>query len=250
MAPHNMTTVIGIARQPVVWLTLLLVALLAAMPYSAPLFAALFPDVPHPLYTRASFFELTLAHCQLVVLSSLVAAMIGIGLAIFVTRGVGREFAPMVSAIAAAGQTFPPVAVLALAVPLLGYGAVPALAALSLYAILPVLDGTLSGLANVPAAARDSAIGLGFAPAGLLWRIELPLALPFILAGLRNAVIINIGTATIGSSVGALSLGSPILEGLSAANPAYVIEGAAIVALLAVTVDRGFSALESALRPG
>ena len=101
--------------------------------------------------------------------------MIGIGLAIFVTRGAGREFAPMVSAIAAAGQTFPPVAVLALAVPLLGYGAAPALAALSLYAILPVLDGTLSGLANVPAAARNSAIGLGFAPAGLLWRIELPL---------------------------------------------------------------------------
>ncbi|MGO9673544.1 MAG: ABC transporter permease [Methylocella sp.] len=236
-------------REPVVWLTLLLVALLVAMPYSAPLFGAMFPDAPHPLYARASFFELTLAHCQLVASSSLIAATIGIGLAIFVTRRAGREFGPIVSAIAAVGQTFPPVAVLALAVPLLGYGAAPALAALSLYAILPILDGALSGLNNVPVAARDSAVGLGFAPFGLLWRIELPLAAPFILAGLRNAVIINIGTATIGSSVGALSLGSPILEGLSASNPAYVIEGALIVALLAVTVDRGFSALESALRP-
>jgi osmoprotectant transport system permease protein len=244
-----MMQLMKIAREPVVWLALLLIALLAAMPYSAPLFGALFPGVPHPLYTRASFFELTLAHCQLVASSSLIAATIGIGLAIFVTRGAGREFGPIVSAIAAVGQTFPPVAVLALAVPLLGYGAAPALAALSLYAILPVLDGTLSGLANVPASARDSAIGLGFAPSGLLWRIELPLALPFILAGLRNAVIINIGTATIGSSVGALSLGSPILEGLSASNPAYVIEGALIVALLAVTTDRGFAALERALAP-
>ncbi len=244
-----MTIMIRIAREPVAWLALLLVALLAAMPYSSPLFGALFPGVPHPLYTRASFFELTLAHCQLVASSSLIAATVGIGLAVFVTRGAGREFGPIVSAIAAVGQTFPPVAVLALAVPLLGYGQAPALAALSLYAILPVHDGALSGLQNVPAAARDSAIGLGFAPAGLLWRIELPLALPFILAGLRNAVIINIGTATIGSSVGALSLGSPVLEGLSASNPAYVIEGALIVALLAVTVDRGFAALERALAP-
>jgi osmoprotectant transport system permease protein len=249
MTQINMSGVIKIAREPVVWLALLLITLLAAMPYSAPVIGALYPDVPHPLYSRASFFELTLAHCQLVALSSLIAAIIGVGLAIFVTRGTGREFGPIVSAIAAVGQTFPPVAVLALAVPLLGYGAAPALAALSLYAILPILDGTLSGLANAPASARDAGVGLGFAPFGLLWRIELPLALPFILAGLRNAVIINIGTATIGSSVGALSLGSPILEGLSASNPAYVIEGALIVALLAVTIDRGFAALERALEP-
>jgi osmoprotectant transport system permease protein len=249
MTQTNMSGVIKIAREPVVWLALLLITLLAAMPYSAPVFSALYPDVPHPLYSRASFFELTLAHCQLVALSSLIAAIIGVGLAIFVTRGAGREFGPIVSAIAAVGQTFPPVAVLALAVPLLGYGAAPALAALSLYAILPILDGTLSGLHNAPAAARDAAAGMGFAPSGLLWRIELPLAAPFILAGLRNAVIINIGTATIGSSVGALSLGSPILEGLSASNPAYVIEGALIVALLAVTVDRGFAALERGLAP-
>jgi len=249
MTSHNMTLVITIMREPFAWLASLLIALLAAMPYSGPLFGALYPDVPHPLYARASFFELTLAHCQLVAISSLIAAAIGIGLAIFVTRGAGREFGPIVSALAAAGQTFPPVAVLALAVPLLGYGAAPALAALGLYAILPILEATLSGLHNAPAAARDAAAGIGFSPSGLLWRIELPLATPFILAGLRNAVIINIGTATIGSSVGALSLGSPILEGLSASNPAYVIEGALIVALLAVTVDRGFAALERAFAP-
>ncbi len=69
------------------------------------------------------------------------------------------------------------------------------------------------------------------------------------LAGLRNAVIINIGTATIGSSIGALSLGSPIIEGLSASNPAFVLEGATLVAILAVTTDRWFAWLEEILRP-
>jgi osmoprotectant transport system permease protein len=81
-------------------------------------------------------------------------------------------------------------------------------------------------------------------------RIELPLAFPFILSGLRNAVIINIGTAAIGSAAGALSLGSPIIEGLSASNPAYVLEGAVIVAVLAVAADRCFAWLKDLSRHG
>jgi osmoprotectant transport system permease protein len=245
-----LATLIRWTRAPGFWLTLALIAAIFFMPAAEPLFRALFPDIPHPIYARASFFELTLAHCQLVGLSSLAAAMIGIGLGVFATRDSGREFAAIISAIAAIGQTFPPIAVLALAVPLLGYGAAPALAALALYAILPILEATLTGLHAAPPETRQAAIGIGFAPAELLWRIELPLAAPFILAGLRNAVTINMGTATIGSSVGALSLGSPIIEGLSAANPAYVIEGAAIVALLAVSIDRGFEWLETILRSG
>ena len=79
-------------------------------------------------------------------------------------------------------------------------------------------------------------------------KVELPLAFPFILAGLRNAVIINIGTAAIASAAGALSLGSPIIEGLSASNPAYVLEGAAVVALLAMVTDRGFAWIEDRAR--
>ena len=91
---------------------------------------------------------------------------------------------------------------------------------------------------------------MGFAPRDVLWKIELPLAFPFILAGFRNAVIINIGTAAIGSAAGALSLGSPIIEGLSASNPAYVLEGAAVVALLAMVTDRGFAWIEDFTRGG
>ncbi|SFK32903.1 ABC transporter permease [Methylocapsa palsarum] len=236
------------ARRPGLWLFLLLVAAIFLMPSAGILFHALFPDDRHLIYSRATFLELTLAHCQLVALSSLAAAAAGIGLGVFATRESGREFAPVVRAMAAIGQTFPPVAVLALAIPALGYGAPPALAALALYAALPVLEGSITGLDGVPASARDAARGIGFSPFELLWRIELPLAAPFILAGLRTAVIINIGTATIASSAGALSLGSPILEGLSAANPAYVVEGGIIAALLAICVDRGFDWLSELLK--
>ena len=239
-----------ILRRPGLWAAIALVALVAFMPALRPLFVWLFPGNPHPLYTRASFLELTLAHVELVAISSLAAAAIGIGTGIFVTRPQGRDFLPMAGALAAVGQTFPPVAVLALAIPLLGYGAAPTLAALLIYAILPILEATITGLHDVPQSAREAARGMGFSAHQRLLRIELPLAAPFILAGLRNAVIVAIGTATIGSSVGALSLGSPILEGLSASNPAYVIQGASIVAALAIVTDRLFEWLEARIRPG
>lgn len=247
----NAITQTAPARFSIDWTLVLLLALFCVivllMPLSAPIFHWLFPDLQRPLYTRASFLELTVAHCELVFASTLAAAIIGIGAGIYVTRESGKEFLPLASALAAIGQTFPPVAVLALAIPLLGYGAAPALLALVLYSTLPILEAAIAGFYAAPAAVRDAALGLGFSPRGLLWRVELPLAAPFIFAGLRNAVIINIGTATIGSSVGALSLGSPIIEGLSASNPAYVIQGAIVVSLLAIIADRGFEALERAL---
>ncbi len=107
----------------------------------------------------------------------------------------------------------------------------------------------MTGLHAVPGPVREAAIGMGFGRLDVLWKIELPLAFPFILAGLRNAVIINIGTAAIGSAAGALSLGSPIIEGLSASNPAYVIEGALAVALLAMAADQCLALIEDRFRP-
>ncbi|WP_395666205.1 ABC transporter permease [Methylocella sp.] len=235
-------------RRPALRAAALLGLALAGLPWSAPLFHALFPDLARPVYTRASFFALALAHVELVVVSTGAAALAGVGLAVVATRRFGRDFAPLLGAAAAAGQVVPPVAVLALAVPMLGYGAAPTLAALGLYAVLPILEGALTGLASVPAAAREAAQALGFSPRGLLLRVELPLAAPFIVAGLRAAFIVNVGTAAIGSTVGALSLGSPIVEGLAAQNPAYVLQGALLVALLAVFFDRAFAAAEAVVR--
>ncbi len=219
------------------WFAVAYVALLAAAPHSRGLLSRAFPEVKHPLYDRASFLQLAFAHVQLVLFGTCIAALVGVGVAIFVTRPPGRQFLGLAGSLAATGQTFPPVAVLALAVPLVGYGEVPTVVALMLYAILPILESTVAGLHAVPRDVKDAARGLGFAPWRLLWAVELPLAAPYLMSGLRTATIVNIGTAAIGASVGALSLGSPIVEGLSASNPAYVLEGAMAAAALAIVAD-------------
>jgi osmoprotectant transport system permease protein len=221
-------------------LALALVALVLALPHLEAPMHWLFPEVERPVYRRASFLELTLSHLALVAASSAAAAIVGVTAGIFATRESGSEFEPLINAIAAIGQTFPPVAVLALSVPLLGYGGPPTFLALAVYAALPITESTIAGLHAVPRDAKDAAEGLGFSRLRRLVDVELPLASPIILSGIRIAVIINIGTATIGSTIGALTLGSPIIEGLAASNPAYLVEGAILVALLAILTDRLF----------
>ncbi|MDU4095707.1 MAG: ABC transporter permease, partial [Pantoea sp.] len=116
--------------------------------------------------------------------------------------------------------------------------------ALLLYGILPVLQGTLAGIESVPTSVKEVAQGVGMSRWQSLMRVELPLAAPVIIAGVRTSVIINIGTAAIASTVGAKSLGSPIIIGLSGFNTAYVIQGAVLTALLALVVDRLFERLQ------
>ena len=234
-------------RDPLLWLLALFIAILLALPYSAPLFSALFPELPRPVYQQQSFLALTLAHCWLVALSSLAATLIGVGAGIAVTRPAGREFRPLVETIAAMGQTFPPVAVLAIAVPVMGFGQQPAIIALILYGVLPILQATLAGLASVPVAAISVAEGMGMSGWQRLRNVELPLAAPVMLAGIRTSVIINIGTAAIASTVGANTLGTPIIIGLSGFNTAYIIQGALLVALAAIVVDRAFERLAKRL---
>ncbi len=227
-------------RDPLPWALAALMLAVLGLPSSKPLFAALFPALDRPLYEQDSFAALLGSHAGIVVLSSAAAAVIGIAAGVFVTRAVGREFRPLVETLVAIGQTVPPVAVLAIAVPLIGFGAWPALIALALYGLLPIVRATVAGLESVPPAAVEAADGAGMTATQRLWRIELPLALPVLLAGVRTSVIINIGTATIASTVGAKTLGSPIIVGLSGFNTAYVIQGALVVGLLAVTVDLAF----------
>jgi osmoprotectant transport system permease protein len=231
------------ARDPLLWAALALTALVLGMPALRPLFAALFPGLDRPLYEQDSFLHLALAHLGLVAASSGAAAALGVAAAVFVTRPAGAEFRGLVETVAAAGQTFPPVAVLALAVPALGFGAAPALIALTLYGVLPVVQSTIAGLAAVPAPAREAASGIGMTGAEILRDVELPLAAAVILGGIRTSVVINIGTATIASTVGARTLGSPILVGLNGSNLAYVLQGAVVVALLAVVLDLAFDRL-------
>lgn len=232
-----------VMRDPLLWLIVAFVALLVLMPYSGALFSTLFPELPRPVYQQESFISLTLAHFWLVGVSSAIAVVLGLGAGILVTRPAGREFRPLVETIAAIGQTFPPVAVLAIAVPVIGFGQQPAIIALILYGVLPILQATLAGLAAVPSAVVSVSQGMGMSARQRLLKVELPLAAPVILAGVRTSVIINIGTAAIASTVGANTLGTPIIIGLSGFNTAYILQGALLVALAAIVVDRAFERL-------
>ncbi len=235
------------SRAPILGVGILFAFFALAMPVLAPIFARAFPAIDPPIYAD-SFLILWLYHAGLVAASSLAAIAIGLLGGIIATRPSGAEFRPLLQSLAIIGQTFPPVAVLALAVPAFGYGAAPTFIALTLYGILPVLNNTIAGLGSVPDAARDAATGMGMTPFQILFRVELPLAAPVILAGIRISVIVNIGTATIGSTVGAVTLGNPIIEGLVTAKVGYVIQGAIVVGLFAILTDMGFARIDRALR--
>ena len=236
-----------VLRDPLPWTLLALLGLTFGMDRLRPLFAAAFPALERPLYEQDSFAALLWSHLWIVATSSTIAVAAGMALGVLVTRAAGRPFRPTLETLVAIGQTFPPVAVLALAVPLLGFGARPAVVALALYGLLPVVRATIAGIEAVPADVREAALGVGLRSVQTLWAVELPLALPIALGGVRTSVIINIGTAAIASAVGARTLGSPIIVGLGGFNMAYVIQGAVLVALLAIVTDMLFARLQRQL---
>ena len=227
-----------------------LALLLLAMPHAGGWFHAWMPELTHPLYTRTSFTALTASHVALVLSATVLATAVGLSLGILATRPAGRSLLPTVRAVAVIGQTFPPVAVLAIAVPLLGFGAAPTFVALALYGVLPVLGQTVAGLDAVPPAALHAADGMGYGRWRRLLDVELPLAAGPIMAGVRLSAIVSVGTATIGSAVGATTLGSPIVEGLVGNNTAYVVQGALLVGALALTVDGVLGVVERKIRRG
>jgi osmoprotectant transport system permease protein len=201
-----------------------------------PILAPLAENGAPALYDRASLLDLTLAHLAIVAGASLVGAVIALLAGIFVTREAGAEFLPLARSVVNIGQTFPPVVVLALAVPVVGFGVKPTLVALILYGLLPIFESTITGLKEIPSATIDAARGMGMSATRQLFTVELPLALPVILAGLRLSVVINLGTATIGSTVAAKGLGDVIIAGLQTSNTAFILQGGVIVGLLAVLI--------------
>ncbi|MBN9058401.1 MAG: ABC transporter permease, partial [Rhizobiales bacterium] len=187
---------------------------------------------------------LTLAHLAIVAVASVIGAALALVMGVFVTRPMGAEFLPLSRSLVNIGQTFPPVAVLALAVPVVGFGVRPTLIALVLYGLLPIFENTITGLKEVPENIVEAGRGMGLSPSQQLFRVELPLALPVILAGIRLSVVINMGTATIGSTVAAKGLGEVIFAGLLTSNTSFILQGGIIVALLAVLIYDGLAILE------
>lgn len=230
---------------------LLALALLAGFVLSPQSFAFVFEPLTRnnqpAIYVQTSLLDLTLNHLLIVAAATAAATLVAVGLAVLVTRPLGMEFLPLSRSLANIGQTFPPVAVLALAVPVLGFGSGPTLVALFLYGLLPIFENALTGLTTLPPAVTEAARGTGMTGRQRLLQVELPLATPVILAGIRLSTVIALSTATIGSTVAARTLGEVIIAGLLTGNVAFVLQGGLIVGVLAVLIYDGLSYAERLL---
>ena len=175
---------------------------------------------------------------------------ISLGAAILVATPLGalafyrRRFGRIAFIVADILQTLPALALLVFLIPWLGIGYAPAIVALFLYSLLPILRNTHAGLADIPRTLRESAAALGLSSAARIRLIELPLAARSILAGIRTAAVINVGTATLGALVGAGGYGQPILTGIRLDDLGLILEGAIPAAVLALVVQAGFALLE------
>lgn len=217
-----------------------LIAFLLVPDRFAGLLAPLTSNGAPAIYNQGSLIDLTLSHLFTVALSTLAAAVVAVGLAIFVTRPAGAEFLALSRAVVNIGQTFPPVAVLALSVPAMGFGEAPTRTALFLYGLLPIFENTLTGLSTLPPAVVETASAMGMTGRQRLLKVELPLALPLIVEGIRLSAVIGLATATIGSTVAAKGLGEVIIAGLLSNNLAFIVQGGVITGILAVLISDGF----------
>ena len=197
---------------------------------------------------RGEVLELTLQHLGMVAVALLLAVLIGIPLGIMLTRR--RSLQQWVLGAANVIQTVPSLALFGflIPVPLLGVGPRTAIVALTLYALLPIIRNTYVGIAQVEPAVIEVARGMGMTGGQILWLVEVPLSLPVILAGIRVATVIAIGTATIAAAIGAGGLGEYIYRGVAGPKNYLLLAGALPAALMAVIADASLGWAEHRLR--
>jgi osmoprotectant transport system permease protein len=197
---------------------------------------------------RGSLARLTIRHIELVALSLLVAIAIAVPLGLLLERA-GRGAEGFIRSVGVL-QTLPGIALLAFMIPLFGIGVVPALIALILYSLYPIVRNTYTGVRDADPAAVSAARALGMTDSQILREVRLPLAAPIIMAGVRTAAVIDVGTATLAAFIGAGGLGEPIVAGLALSDTRMILSGAIPAALLAVAVDAGLAIIERSTRPG
>lgn len=189
----------------------------------------------------------TIDHLYLVGVS--LAAAIVVAIPVGVVAAKMPRVAQIILGAAGVVQTIPSLALLAFMIPLLGIGATPAIVALFLYSLLPIIRNTYTGIHDMPKQYQESAIALGLTGPARLWRIELPMASRSILAGIKTSAVINVGTATLGALIGAGGYGQPIWTGIRLDNNQLILEGAIPAALLALLVQGLFELSERWLVP-
>lgn len=182
-------------------------------------------------------------HVVLTGVSTSFAILAGVPLGILISRH--KTIRGTVLATAGVVQTIPSLAMLAFLLPILGIGIKPAIVALTLYAFLPIIRNTYTGLTNISDEIIEAATGVGFTPKQMLCLVELPLAMPVIFAGIRTAAVIGVGIATLSSFIGAGGLGDFINRGLALNNTNLIFLGAGTAAILALTIDFFLGFVES-----
>ncbi|MDQ3137662.1 MAG: ABC transporter permease subunit [Gemmatimonadota bacterium] len=197
---------------------------------------------------RATLLRLVTRHLLLVSVSLVAAIAVAVPLGLALERA--RRGAETVIRGVGVLQTIPGIALLAFMLPVLGIGLVPALVALFLYSLYPILRNTYAGVRNAAPDAVGAARALGMTPRQILRHVRLPLAAPLILAGIRTAAVINVGTATLAAFIGAGGLGDPIAAGLALSDTRMILSGALPAAVLALGVDAALGACERVVTPG
>jgi len=195
----------------------------------------------------ARLWRRTREHLALVGVSLAAAVLVALPLGVLAARY--DRLGQIVLGVTGILQTVPALALLVFMIPLLGIGAPPALAALFLYSLLPIVRNTHAGLKGIPASLHEVAVALGLPPLVRLWRVELPLAAPSILAGIKTSAVINVGTATLGALIGAGGYGQPILTGIRLGDTGLILQGAVPAALLALLIQGAFDLAERVIVP-
>jgi osmoprotectant transport system permease protein len=191
--------------------------------------------------------KLTFEHIHITVIAVSISTIIGVIAGILITR-FKRAAAPVIG-VAGILYTIPSLALFGMLIPFTGIGIKPTLIALVLYSQLALVRNTFVGIMNIDPAIREAGKGMGMSPWQFLRMVELPMALPVIMAGIRTAAVMNIGTATIAAYIGAGGLGWLIFRGIASVNTEQIVAGALPVTLLAIGVDYLFVLLERLLTP-
>jgi osmoprotectant transport system permease protein len=197
---------------------------------------------------KGQILFLTLQHIEVSAIAVFLSILIAVPLGILITRH--RRFASMVVNTANVGQTVPSLAILGMVIPVLGIGIKPAVFALVLRAVLPIINNTYSGIVNVDRSVIEAGRGMGMQPRQILTMVELPMSLPVMMAGIRTATVLSISVATLAALIGAGGLGDLIFQGIVMVDRNLLLAGSIPTAALAIGADLLLGAVERKLQKG
>ncbi len=190
-----------------------------------------------------------LVHLQLVLIPVAIAFLIAFPVAVLLTRKRFMKYTDRVMTFFNMGQTIPPLAIIAVFFPFLGLGREPALFALTIYALLPIARNTLAGLKGVPQEVKEAARGVGMSEWEMLMKVEIPLSMPVVMAGVKISVVLTSGAAALGALVGGGGMGAVIFAGIDFFRAELIVAGTLIIGAIAIVLDRILTLIDNMLTP-